>query len=249
MKQLIKNYTFDKTAKTVTFTDFSTIALERVQLITDVTANVIIYQFNDSLLGGTAATNVLTLTYNTVALNNTDKLQIIYDSATGDPLYDATSTQGNVASGATDSGNPVKVGGKYNTTPPTLTNGQRGDAQLDVNGNSKVTQATLVAGEDLTNNVLKVEQRFSYSRATADVQIKAGSGFLHTVTFSATGTVTAGLITIYDNTAESGTVIWSGTIQTGLNPTTIQLDVSFAAGLYVGYDGTIANVATTVSYR
>jgi hypothetical protein len=46
---------------------------------------------------------------------------------------------GNVASGATDSGNPVKIGGVYNTTQPTLTNGQRGDVQLDTRGNAKVT--------------------------------------------------------------------------------------------------------------
>ncbi len=46
---------------------------------------------------------------------------------------------GDVASAATDSGNPVKVGGRYNTTQPTLTDGQRGDAQIDTRGNLKVT--------------------------------------------------------------------------------------------------------------
>lgn len=53
--------------------------------------------------------------------------------------------QGNVASGATDSGNPVKVGGKYNSTPITLTNGQRGDLQMDATGYVKV-QVASVAG-------------------------------------------------------------------------------------------------------
>lgn len=38
---------------------------------------------------------------------------------------------GNVASGVADSGNPVKVGGVFNTVLPTLTTGQRGDIQLD----------------------------------------------------------------------------------------------------------------------
>ncbi len=47
--------------------------------------------------------------------------------------------QGNVASGASDSGNPVKVGGRYNSSAPTLTDGQRGDLQLDSSGNLKVT--------------------------------------------------------------------------------------------------------------
>lgn len=44
---------------------------------------------------------------------------------------------GNVASGATDSGNPVKVGGVNNTTQPTLTDGQRGDLQTDTRANLK----------------------------------------------------------------------------------------------------------------
>lgn len=53
---------------------------------------------------------------------------------------------GNAASGATDSGNPVKVGGKYNASAPTLTDGQRGDLQLDVNSNLRSTLATLLQG-------------------------------------------------------------------------------------------------------
>lgn len=73
------SYTFDKVAKTITFTGFNA-NLERLLLITDVTNNTIIYQFNDPTLGGTLVNNVLTLTYNTntVSFNNTDKLQIFY---------------------------------------------------------------------------------------------------------------------------------------------------------------------------
>ena len=108
---------------------------------------------------------------------------------------------------------------------------------------------TVPVAEDNTIGVIRTEERFSYGRVTADGQIKASAGFIHTITFSATGTVTAGVITVYDNTAESGTVIFSGTIQTGLNPVTIKLNVTTTNGIYVGYDGTIANVATTVAYR
>lgn len=46
---------------------------------------------------------------------------------------------GNVAAGAADSGNPVKVGGKYTVTEPTLADGQRGDMSLDANGRQRVT--------------------------------------------------------------------------------------------------------------
>lgn len=47
--------------------------------------------------------------------------------------------EGNVASSAADAGNPVKIGGVNRTTQPTLTDGQRGDAQLDTRGNLIVT--------------------------------------------------------------------------------------------------------------
>lgn len=44
--------------------------------------------------------------------------------------FNIGTVDGLVASGVADAGNPLKVGGVYNTTQPTLTNGQRGDAQL-----------------------------------------------------------------------------------------------------------------------
>ena len=48
---------------------------------------------------------------------------------------------GTVASGATNAGNPVKIGAAYNTAAPTFTTGQLGDVQMDVNGNLKVNIA------------------------------------------------------------------------------------------------------------
>jgi hypothetical protein len=45
-----------------------------------------------------------------------------------------TQAQGNAASGTVDSGNPVKVGGVYNTSLPSLSTGQRADLQLDATG-------------------------------------------------------------------------------------------------------------------
>lgn len=58
---------------------------------------------------------------------------------------------GNVASAATDSGNPVKVGGIFNTTQPTVTNGQRVDLQTDNRGNMMVNLATKL---DSTNDAV-----------------------------------------------------------------------------------------------
>jgi len=79
MKKLITNYTFNATAKTVTFTDYTTIRLESVLLITNVTDNVIVYNFADLGFGGSVTDNILTLAYNTTGMDDTDSLQIFYD--------------------------------------------------------------------------------------------------------------------------------------------------------------------------
>ena len=79
----IDNYTFDKTAKTVTFTDYSSILLNSILLITNTTDGIIIYNFADSNKVGTVLNNILTLAYNTSAMDNLDKLLIYYD----DPTY------------------------------------------------------------------------------------------------------------------------------------------------------------------
>lgn len=50
---------------------------------------------------------------------------------------------GNVASGAADSGQPVKVGGVFNAVLPTFANGQRGDLQIDSRGELLVAISNL----------------------------------------------------------------------------------------------------------
>ena len=122
--------------------------------------------------------------------------------------------------------------------------------EKDVNGNIKTTEATLLAGEDLTNDVMKVEQRFSYSNISADALVKSGVGFLHTLTFAQIDAApTAGTIIIYDNTAASGTVIFSSTWTTAVfYPTTVTIDAAFSVGLYVDFT-TTADIGVTVSYR
>lgn len=80
MKRLITNYTFNAATKTVTFAQYGTIELNRVLLITNTTDNIIIYNFADTTKGGTVATNVLTLEYDTAGMDNADALQIYYDA-------------------------------------------------------------------------------------------------------------------------------------------------------------------------
>ena len=58
---------------------------------------------------------------------------------------------GNIASGSADSGNPVKVGAKYNLTLPTFTDGQRADLQTDANGKLIITQPQTTASGTITS--------------------------------------------------------------------------------------------------
>lgn len=80
MKRLITNYTFNAAARTVTFAQYGTIELHRILLVTNTTDNIIIYNFADTTKGGTVATNVLTLEYDTTGMDNSDALQIYYDA-------------------------------------------------------------------------------------------------------------------------------------------------------------------------
>jgi hypothetical protein len=63
---------------------------------------------------------------------------ICYLSADTKDAGSYTLSMGNVPSGSTDIGAPVKVGGIYNSSAPTFTTGQRGDLQINSSGSLKV---------------------------------------------------------------------------------------------------------------
>ncbi|TJU85580.1 MAG: hypothetical protein E5Y10_24475 [Mesorhizobium sp.] len=83
---------------------------------------------------------------------------------------------GGVASGGTDSGNPVKIAGVYNSTLPTFTTGQRADAQSDSSGNLRVAlaAATTAALDGATNTLAYVS---SANGQSAVVRPLAVGGF------------------------------------------------------------------------
>lgn len=99
------------------------------------------------------------------------------------------------------------------------------------------------------NSVL--DYPFKYKNCTADTQVSAHPGVLHTVTINGPAT-TAGKITLYDSLTETGTVI--ATLTVGLKTESqgiscLVFDDRFTTGLYVGFDGTIAGGDITVSYK
>jgi hypothetical protein len=83
-KKLVYNYTFDASAQQVILDGYH--PLRVIQLITNVTDNVIIYNFSDSAKGGTVTYDnntektTITLTYNTTSMSDTDELQIFIDT-------------------------------------------------------------------------------------------------------------------------------------------------------------------------
>ena len=90
MKLLVDNYTFDPVAKTVTFSEYTTLNHASLLLITNVTVGAMIYTF-------AKATQVVTITGNVVNLNAsidttgmsaTDDLQIFYEDATSNAASD-----------------------------------------------------------------------------------------------------------------------------------------------------------------
>lgn len=144
----------------------------------------------------------------------------------------------------------TKNGGIYAASPVTLTDGGSSSLYVDVNGNLLVSQATLQAGEDLANDVQKVEQRFTPLNITtlATTVVKTGVGLLHTITINTSAA--NGTITIYDNTAASGTVIGTITQPAALlssGPVTITLNATFSIGLTIVTGVAAENL--TVSYR
>jgi len=83
-------------------------------------------------------------------------------------------------------------------------------------------------------------QKFKYITTGATNVVLSGTGFLHTITL---GQPAAGLITVYDNTAASGTKI--AEIASGTVAQTFILDCQFGIGL------TVVNAASeklTVTY-
>lgn len=108
---------------------------------------------------------------------------------------------------------------------------------------------TLISGEDQTNDVMKVEQQFSYKNlaAVAETVVKSTPGLLHLVTINTYGNTDCTLI-LYDNTSAAGTKIATIDVVTANLPTRIY-DVMFTTGLTVVIAGTGTICDITVSYR
>lgn len=126
---------------------------------------------------------------NTISGTAVEATAVVLVNSSGTPLDATAGTAvpmvGNVASAAADSGNPVKVAGKYNATAPTLTDGNRGDLQVDINGNLKTVSQT----GDSTKTTYRAAAYISYTGVATDVIEIRGSATktvkVRSITFNA----------------------------------------------------------------
>jgi hypothetical protein len=128
---------------------------------------------------------------------------------------------------------------QYNATPKTRTNGEIVNHQeTDENGNAKMTLGVILPGQDAENGVQRILPAaftpFNINSATTTV-IKSGAGYIDEIRVVG-GTL--GNITIYDNTAASGTVLMPAA--TPVSGAVLLKNVPFSTGL------TIVTAAATV---
>lgn len=129
---------------------------------------------------------------------------------------------------------------------------------LDADSNVGTTLATTLAGEDVSNDVQKTEERYltiptggTDAMIAADQLYKSGPGYVRSITCYSDATATAGTIALRDNTAAgAGNILWSfDVLAIAYNtPFTVDLQTPFSVGLYLDFT-TTADVKCMVRYR
>lgn len=143
------------------------------------------YGFGGSGAGGGAGASDVNIAEagGVAVVAGTAPVPVGFYNPVGGALLDPTlpaEVVGSVASGATDSGKPVKVGAIYNSAAPTFTNGQRADLQVDSRGslfsvpvgpNQAVLSSTSAIADGAANNPARLlEQSYDmeFNGATWD---------------------------------------------------------------------------------
>lgn len=221
-EELIGNYSFAPSTKTVVFTDYTTIYLERLVSIINVTKNIVLYDRDIPTLTATVATNVVTLGYDTTAGNFAagDKLAIQYVPLAADVVY------GNAPTPTAMTNLDNNIGAKANTAATTDT----GTFSLislfkrlltkfssDVNNRILVHPTNVPAATNLTTTANRITTNATTTPTAATCYISA-------IVILAEVAGTASTVVIRD---KSGTpkVVVNGfsTATAGTSPTVIQL--------------------------
>ena len=96
MRSQVHNYSFDPTTKVVTLTDFDSVELGRLLVITSTTQAECMFTFADDAPGLASVSpifpNAFVLTHDTTGMTASEALTIFYDLGPGDPGYKRAST-------------------------------------------------------------------------------------------------------------------------------------------------------------
>lgn len=167
--------------------------------------------------------------------------------------YKVRSSSSSSSGGVSADDNSAFTPGSSDTTPiaalvdevstGSVTEGNSGALRMTATRELRTAETYAPSYEDNTNQVAKVEQRFSssYISTATTTTIKSGAGFVHTITITE---AVASTIIVYDNTAGSGSIIASFVASAGVG--TYHLNVAFGTGLTIVTAG--ASKLTT-SYR
>jgi hypothetical protein len=271
-KKLVRNYTFNASAKTIAFSGIYT--LNQLLLITNSTRNTIIYNFADASLGATRSydsnidTTTFTLSYNTEAMSNSDILQIyvddVFNEIRPDPvLLDPVDKQRVSTPQAlidTDFEYGAQITkwenlGMTNNRPfafavPTQI---ANISSITMPTNSRVVTITLSTGVAPANGT-PISVQDTYLSIANGVYIIETGGLTSTFTYSARAINTTGITSILD---ANKTNVFQGTLYSGANigvaptmafvGTQINVTCSVPHGLSLGNDIAISGSTATTN--
>jgi hypothetical protein len=131
---------------------------------------------------------------------------------------------------------------QYHETPKVRTDGESVNQQeTDQVGNQKVTLATQLSPDNHGVQSYPDDYLYRYIATATTTTVKAEAGYIKSITL---GETAAGAITVYDNTAGSGTII--AVLKASVVEGTYELGVKFNTGLTIVTAGASK---LTVSYR
>lgn len=102
--------------------------------------------------------------------------------------------------------------GRVSTTAPAMKHNENHPLSLDAAGNCRVALGTLIAGEDITNSVMRVESQMEYETVAASrtAQVLGGTG--------AAGDYLSHLILVVSTAATAATSILDGATSISVFP-------------------------------
>ena len=247
-KKLVRNYTFVAASKTVTIN--GNYNLSSLLLITNVTRNVIIYNFANPSLGATASYNsttdqtTFTLVFNTAGHSSTDNLQIYVDELVnefrGEPVLmdpvDKFRTSTPQALIDTD----FEYGAQITKWENLAMTNNRPFAyaiptqipnilSITMNTNSRTVTIVITGGVAPANGTAITVQDTYLTIANGNYVIETG-GFTNTFTYTAKATNTTTITSIFD---PNKTNVYQGSLYTGANIGTAPTMTYSGTAIYV----------------